>query len=190
MASGCAKLRDGYSFLTNKWIGRNVRRNIINAYCKQIQKRSKVTDRYILSTWVSKWLLDRAAGRGTGKKTKIELLVKRTTTISRVMDEHCSTNKACFPMNVNGNHWITILMHNAKKEFQVLDSLGPIDRNIRKTIRTLKAEIAKDIADAKKQVETKFPDVSAWPIVGVSCALFVVRCVEYWDGEKWTSTFD
>ncbi|KAE8790307.1 hypothetical protein D1007_35460 [Hordeum vulgare] len=172
---------------------------IINAYCKQIQKRSKVAARHILSTWVSKWLLDRAAGRVTGNKTKMEHLVKRTTTITRVMDEYFSTDKAYFPMNVNGNHWITVLMHNTKKEFQVLDSLGPIDRNIRKTIHTLKAQIAIDIAAANKQVESKFPDVCAWPIVeyempkqtdGVSCGLFVVRCIEYWDGGKWTSTFD
>ncbi|KAI4986746.1 hypothetical protein ZWY2020_019376 [Hordeum vulgare] len=167
---------------------------IINAYCKQIKKRSKLADRHILSTWVSKWLLDRAVGRVTGRKIKMELLVKRTTTITRVMDEYFSTDKAYFPMNVNGNHWITVLMHNTKKKFQVLDSLGPIDRNIRKTIHTLVY-----IAAANKQVESKFPDVSAWPIVeygmpkqtdGVSCGLFVLRCIEYWDGEKWTSTFD
>ncbi|KAE8768186.1 hypothetical protein D1007_60379 [Hordeum vulgare] len=172
---------------------------IINAYCKQIKKRSKVADRHILSTWVSKWLLDRTAGRVTGRKTKMELLVKRTTTITRVMDEYFSTNKAYFPMNLNSNHWITVLMHNTKKEFQVLDSLGPIDRNIRKTIHTLLSQIAIDIMAANKQVGSKFPDVSAWPIVeyempkqtdGVSCGLFVLRCIEYWDGEKWTSTFD
>ncbi|KAI4990825.1 hypothetical protein ZWY2020_039196 [Hordeum vulgare] len=159
---------------------------VIIAYCKQIQKRSKLTDPYILSTWVSKWLLDRATGLVTGKKTKMELLVNRTTIVSRVMDEYFSTNKAYFPMNVNGNHWIIVLMHNSKKEFQVLDSLGPIDRNICKTIRTL-------------SLQSKFVDVSAWPIMeyemrkqthGVSCALFVVRCVEHWDGEEWTSTFD
>ncbi|KAE8782517.1 hypothetical protein D1007_44185 [Hordeum vulgare] len=132
-------------------------------------------------------------------KTKMELLVKRTTTMTRVMDEYFSTDKDYFPMNVNGNHWITVLMHNTQKEYQVLDSLGPIDRNIRKTIHTLKAQIAIDIAAANKQVESKFSDVSAWPIVkyempkqtdGVSCGLFVLRCIEYWDGEKWTSTFE
>ncbi|KAE8788615.1 hypothetical protein D1007_37323 [Hordeum vulgare] len=172
---------------------------VINAYCKQIKKRSKVPDRHILSTWVSKWLLDRAVGRVTGRKTKMDILVKRTTTITTVMDEYFSTDKVYFPRNVNGNHWITVLMHNTKKEFQVLDSLSPIDRNIRKTIHTLKVQIAIDIAAANKQVESKFPDVSAWPIVeyempkqsdGVSCGLFVLRCIEYWDGEKWTSTFD
>ncbi|KAE8817592.1 sentrin-specific protease 2 [Hordeum vulgare] len=127
------------------------------------------------------------------------ILVKRTTTITRVMDEYFNTDKAYFPMNVNGNHWIIVLMHNTKKEFQVLNSLGPVDRNIRKTIHTLKAQIAIDIAAANKQVESKFPDVSTWLIVeyempkqtdGVSCMLFVLRCIEYWDGEKWTPTFD
>ncbi|KAI4979937.1 hypothetical protein ZWY2020_016690 [Hordeum vulgare] len=172
---------------------------VINDYCKQIKKHSKVPDRHILSTWVSKWLLDRAAGRVTGRKTKMEILVKRTTTITRVMDEYFSTDKAYFPMNVNGNHWINVLMHNTNKEFQVLDSLGPIDRIIHKTIHTLKAQIAIDIAAANKQVESKFPDVSAWLIMeyempkqtdGVSCGLFVLRCIEYLDGQKWTSTFD
>ncbi|KAE8780181.1 hypothetical protein D1007_46737 [Hordeum vulgare] len=119
---------------------------VINDYCKQIKKHSKVPDRHILSTWVSKWLLDRAAGRVTGRKTKMEIL-------------------AYFPMNVNGNHWINVLMHNTNKEFQVLDSLGPIDRIIHKTIHTLKAQIVIDIAAANKQVESKFPDVSAWLIM-------------------------
>ncbi|KAI4979935.1 hypothetical protein ZWY2020_016688 [Hordeum vulgare] len=146
-----------------------------------------------------KWLLDRKPGRVTRRKTKMELLLKRTTTITRVMDEYFSTDKAYFPMNVNGNHWINVLMHNTNKEFQVLDSLGPIDRIIHKTIHTLKAQIAIDIAAANKQVESKFPDVSAWLIMeyempkqtdGVSCGLFVLRCIEYLDGQKWTSTFD
>ncbi|KAI5021061.1 hypothetical protein ZWY2020_054471 [Hordeum vulgare] len=189
---------------TADMLGDNIKKKwlcgaVINAYCKQIKKRSKVPDRHILSTWVPKWLLDRAVGRVTGRKTKMELLVKRTTTITRVMHEYFSTDNAYFPMNVNGNYWITVLMHNTKKEFQVLDSLGPIDRNIRKTIHTVKAQIVIDIVAANKQVESKFPDVSAWPIVeyempkqtdGVSCGLFVLRCIEYWDGEKWTSIFD
>ena len=38
---------------------------------------------------------------------------------------------------MNKNHWITVVMHNLKREFQVLDSLGPIDNDIYKTIRTL-----------------------------------------------------
>ncbi|KAI5016788.1 hypothetical protein ZWY2020_014007 [Hordeum vulgare] len=143
---------------------------VINAYCKQIKKRSKVPDRHILSTWVPKWLLDRAVGRVTGRKTKMELLVKRTTTITRVMDEYFITDNAYFPINVNGNHCITVLMYNTQKEFQVLDSFGPIDRNIRKTIHTL--------YEMPKQTD------------GVSCGLFVLRCIEYSDGEKWTSTFD
>ena len=38
---------------------------------------------------------------------------------------------------MNKNHWITVVMHNLKGEFQVLDSLGPIDDVIYKTVRTL-----------------------------------------------------
>ncbi|KAI5008176.1 hypothetical protein ZWY2020_009224 [Hordeum vulgare] len=143
-----------------------------------------------------KWLCGAVTvGRVIGRNTKMELLVKRTTTITRVMDEYFSTDKAYFPMNVNGNHWITVLMHNTTKEFQVLDSLGPIDRNIHKNIHTPKTQIAIDIAAANKQVKSNFPDVSAWPIVEYEMpkqtdGLFVLRCIKYWDGEKWTSTFD
>ena len=95
-------------------------------------------------------------------------------------------------MNVNGNHWITVLMHNAKKEFQVLDSLGPTGNSIlepsvlwyvfisylhtfnlvgtciiiaNKNLYLQRAEIAKDITEANKYVETQFPDVTAWPVM-------------------------
>ena len=42
-------------------------------------------------------------------------------------------------MHVNDNHWITIMMHTVKEEFQVLDSnsKGAISQRIRNMIATL-----------------------------------------------------
>ncbi|XBI77993.1 hypothetical protein VPH35_087765 [Triticum aestivum] len=74
---------------------------------------------------------------------------------------------AYFPMHVNDNHWITIVMHTIKDEFQVLDSnsKGAISQRIRNMIGTLRAEISKDIMEANSILESKkFPDVSSWPI--------------------------
>ena len=96
-------------------------------------------------------------------------------------------------MHVNDNHWITIVMHTVKEEFQVLDSnsKGAISQRIRNMIATLvrhnfhtrvkkiiesyinfwfvnlfqRAEISKDITEANSILELKkFPDVSSWPI--------------------------
>ncbi|KAF7081131.1 hypothetical protein CFC21_085103 [Triticum aestivum] len=74
---------------------------------------------------------------------------------------------AYFPMHVNDNYWITIVMHTVKEEFQVLDSnsKGAISQRIRNMIATLRAEISKDIMEANSILESKkFLDVSSWPI--------------------------
>ncbi|KAF7101514.1 hypothetical protein CFC21_102835 [Triticum aestivum] len=74
---------------------------------------------------------------------------------------------AYFPMHINDNHWITIVMHTVKEEFQVLDSnsKGAISQRIRNMIGTLRAEISKDIMEANSILESKkFPYVSSWPI--------------------------
>ncbi|KAF7044866.1 hypothetical protein CFC21_054036 [Triticum aestivum] len=74
---------------------------------------------------------------------------------------------AYFPMHVNDNHWITIVMHTVKEEFQVLDSnsKGAISKRIRNMIATLRAEISKDIMETNSTLESKkIPDVSSWPI--------------------------
>ena len=96
-------------------------------------------------------------------------------------------------MHVNDNHWITIVMHTVKEEFQVLDSnsKGAISQRIRNMIATLvrynfrtriqknigytlnsgsvnlfqRAEISKDIMEANSTLQAKkYPDVSSWPI--------------------------
>lgn len=88
------------------------------------------------------------------------------------------------------NHWITVLMHNEKKEFQVLDSLGDCSETVLTKIAKLvslqlhvnqnvvmrhvlhmnfkfyfqRAEIAKDTTEVNSIIATEHPDVSSWPI--------------------------
>ncbi|XBI35368.1 hypothetical protein VPH35_121062 [Triticum aestivum] len=168
------------------------KKRIINAYCKHLQHRD-FSDRYISTTWFPKFMLSRARGKTKSvNDLDSEHVTKKTKVIARVMDEYFRRDKAYFPMHVNDNHWITIMMHTVKEEFQVLDSnsKGAISQRIRNMVATL----ANSTLESKK-----FPDVSSWPINeykkprqndGVSCGLFVMWCIKYWDGDRWTHEFD
>ncbi|VAH84969.1 unnamed protein product [Triticum turgidum subsp. durum] len=167
-------------------------KKIINAYFKHLQHRD-FSDRYISTTWFPKFMLSRARGKTKSvNDLDSEHVTKKTKFITRVMDEYFRRDKAYFPMDVNDNHWITIVMHTVKEEFQVLDSnsKGAISQRIRNMITTL----ANSTLESKK-----IPDVSTWPINeykmprqkdGVSCGLFVMWCIKYWDGDRWTHEFD
>ncbi|KAM0920872.1 hypothetical protein ACQ4PT_007241 [Festuca glaucescens] len=95
-------------------------------------------------------------------------------------------------VNVNANHWVTVVMHVPKKEFQVLDSLYVL-RSYIDIIEALRTEIAYDIAKA----DQGFPDPSNWPIKqykmprqkdGNSCGLWVLKCMEEWDGDEFRTS--
>ncbi|KAF7031969.1 hypothetical protein CFC21_043207 [Triticum aestivum] len=175
---------------------------IINAYCKHLQHRD-FSDHFISTTWFPKFMLGRARGKTKSiNDLESEQVTKKAKVVARVMDEYFRRDKAYFPMHVNDNHWITIVIHTVKEEFQVLDSnsKGAISQRIRNMIGTLRAEISKDIMEANSILESKkFPDVSSWPINeykmlaqhdGVSCGLFVMWCIKYWDGDRWTHEFN
>ncbi|XBI13345.1 hypothetical protein VPH35_140088 [Triticum aestivum] len=187
-----------HDVLTFKWLNGA----IMNAYCKHLQHRD-FSDRYISTTWFPKFMFSRARGKTKSvNDLDSEHVTKKTKVLARVMDEYFRRDKAYFPMHVNDNHWITIAMHTVKEEFQVLDSnsKGAISQRIRNMIATLRAEISKDIMEANSTLEEKkIPDVSSWPINeykmprqkdGVSCGLFVMWCIKYWDGDRWTHEFD
>ncbi|XP_047094516.1 uncharacterized protein LOC124706892 [Lolium rigidum] len=83
-------------------------------------------------------------------------------------------------------------MHVPKKEFQVLDSLYVL-RSYIHIIEALRTELAYDIAKA----DHGFPDPSNWPIKqykmprqkdGNSCGLWVLKCMEEWDGDEFRTT--
>nr|XP_045089533.1 uncharacterized protein LOC123497247 [Aegilops tauschii subsp. strangulata] len=137
-----------HDVLTFKWLNRA----IINAYCKHLQHRD-FSDRYISTTWFPKFMLNRASGKTKSvNDLDSENVTKKTKVLARVMDEYFRRGKAYFPMHVNDNHSITIVMDTVKEEFQVLDSnsKGAISQRIRNIIATLRAEISKDIMEATR----------------------------------------
>lgn len=91
-------------------------------------------------------------------------------------------------------------MHSGKREFQVLDSLmtGELDSDTRQLVEDLRKQLGEDIQEANATGVVNYPDVSTWPIQtydmpkqydGNSCGIFLLRCFQYWDGDKWTGLF-
>ncbi|KAM0822315.1 hypothetical protein ACQ4PT_071579 [Festuca glaucescens] len=104
--------------------------------------------------------------------------------------------KAYFAVNIADCHWVTVIMHGDKKEFQVLDSLWPLSRS-KGFVQKLRAKIVKDVEFANNEIsEKKYPDVSNWEIKSYdipkqkdanSCGLFLLACMEHWDGDELTA---
>ncbi|XP_051196719.2 uncharacterized protein [Lolium perenne] len=167
---------------------------VIDAYIGDLSRRVG-DDRYLCAAWRSSFLLE---AHRKGHKTKNnnknnDLLAVRTGTIQRVIDEYFRREKAYFPVNISNNHWTTVIMHTPKQEFQVLDSLFPLSVTI-DTVRALRQQISADIQEYNKSTSGFFPDVISWDIKsydmpqqkdGNSCGLFVLQCMEHWDGDKW-----
>nr|XP_040258554.2 uncharacterized protein LOC120975879 [Aegilops tauschii subsp. strangulata] len=184
------------AIISKKWLHGGV----INSYCNHMQTHNPRADRHILSSWVSHWLILRADGKvNNSKRHFMDHFTNQTKMVSRVTEEYFIKDKAYFPFHVEENHWITVLMHNKKKEFQVLNSTGKCSKRVLAKIAKLRAEIANDTKQVNALIETEHPDVSSWPIReydmpsqtdGVSCGLFVVKCVQNWDGDDWTFEFD
>ncbi|XP_073355563.1 uncharacterized protein [Aegilops tauschii subsp. strangulata] len=184
------------AIISKKWLHGGV----INSYCNHMQTHNPRADRHILSSWVSHWLILRADGNvNNSERHFMDHFTNQTKMVSRVTEEYFIKDKAYFPFHVEENHWITVLMHNKKKEFQVLNSTGKCSKRVLAKIAKLRAEIANDTKEVNALIETEHPDVSSWPIReydmpsqtdGVSCGLFVVKCVQNWDGDDWTFEFD
>ncbi|XP_020169546.1 uncharacterized protein [Aegilops tauschii subsp. strangulata] len=184
------------AIISKKWLHGGV----INSYCNHMQTHNPRADRHILSSWVSHWLILRADGKvNNSKRHFMDHFANQTKMVSRVTEEYFIKDKAYFPFHVEENHWITVLKHNKKKEFQVLNSTGKCSKRVLAKIAKLRAEIANDTKEVNALIETEHPDVSSWPIReygmpsqtdGVSRGLFVVKCVQNWDGDDWTFEFD
>ncbi|XBI63217.1 hypothetical protein VPH35_043686 [Triticum aestivum] len=184
------------AIISKKWLHGGV----INCYCNHMQTHNPRADRHILSSWVSHWLILRADGKVVNSKRHfMDHFTNQTKMVSRVTEEYFIKDKAYFPFHVEENHWITVLMHNKKKEFQVLNSTGKCSKRVLAKIAKLRAEIAIDTKEVNALIETDHHDVSSWPIReynmpsqkdGVSCGLFVVKCVQHWDGDGWAFEFD
>nr|XP_051212107.1 uncharacterized protein LOC127329669 [Lolium perenne] len=104
-------------------------------------------------------------------------------------------DRVYFPLNIGNTHWTTVVMHIPKQEFQVLDSLYPLEFTL-ETVEALRRQIADDMQVANEVTSGNHPDVSKWPILeydmpqqhdGNSCGLFVMECMEHWDGDRMTT---
>ncbi|KAM0916313.1 hypothetical protein ACQ4PT_010373 [Festuca glaucescens] len=174
--------------LTHDWLMGDV----INAYVRHLS-RSVPDDRALSTTWRSTHLIEgRTRGRDYFPPDHPQVEIEKNRAVSRCMDEYFHRPKYYLAVNVNGNHWVTVVMHVPKKEFQVLDSLYVL-RNYIDIIEALRTEIAYDIAKA----DQGYPDPSDWPIKqykmprqkdGNSCGLWVLKCMEEWDGNKFRTS--
>nr|XP_040256504.2 uncharacterized protein LOC109765058 [Aegilops tauschii subsp. strangulata] len=174
-------------------------RPIIDAYQTHLALRVG-HDRHLCPAWRSKYLVDRAKARDNPKPSKYNMdsALSRAGAVPRVLDEYTVRDKSFIPLNVGNTHWITVVMHNLKKEFRVFDSLYPLEFSL-DTVKALRLAIAIDMEEANRITPGKYPDVTKWPIIpqidmplqedGNSCGLFVIEVMERWDGDRWTADF-
>nr|XP_040253700.1 uncharacterized protein LOC120971010 [Aegilops tauschii subsp. strangulata] len=174
-------------------------RPIIDAYQTHLALRVG-HDRHLCPAWRSKYLVDRAKARDNPKPSKYNMdsALSRAGAVRRVLDEYTVRDKSFIPLNVGNTHWITVVMHNRKKEFRVFDSLYPLEFS-HDTVKALRLAIAIDMEEANRITPGKYPDVTKWPIIpqidmplqedGNSCGLFVIEIMEHWDGDRWTADF-
>ncbi|KAM0904779.1 hypothetical protein ACQ4PT_017776 [Festuca glaucescens] len=154
-------------------------------------------DRFLCPAWRSKYLVDRAnAGDKPQDSSKnMDSAIVRSGAVGRVVAEYTVRDKVYFPLNIGNTHWMTVVMHIPKQEFQVLDSLYPLDFTL-ETVEALRRQIGQDMQVANEMTGGNHPDVTKWPILeydmpqqqdGNSCGLFVIECMEHWDGDRMTA---
>ncbi|XP_020157119.1 uncharacterized protein [Aegilops tauschii subsp. strangulata] len=164
-------------------------RPVIDAYMGHLELRVG-HDRYLCPAWRSKFLVDCAIARDDPlpSSCNMDSALSKAGAVNRVTKEYTVRDKTYIALNIDNAHWMTVVMHLIKKEFQVLDSLYPLDL----TEKTVKALVANLITQGK------YPNVSKWPIKeydmpqqedGSSCGLFVTECLEHWDGARMTRDF-
>nr|XP_045084072.1 uncharacterized protein LOC109787629 [Aegilops tauschii subsp. strangulata] len=188
-------MREGLSverackILDHQWLTGDV----INAYSSYLL--GVVGDnRHIMPTWLVNWLLEFRPDTERGKNDN-EVVAKKNGPVNRCTDEYFKKDKIYIPLNKGNTHWVSVVMHRPKEEFQVLDSLmGPeLDSEIRDKVEELTKQLGYDIRDANASGAVNYPDVSTWPINtytmpqqedGNSCGIFVLRCFQYWNGGK------
>ncbi|XBI99380.1 hypothetical protein VPH35_019462 [Triticum aestivum] len=180
--------------LAYRWLSDDV----IDAYMGHLELRVG-HDHYLCPAWRSKFLVDHAIAHDDPlpSSCNMDSALTKAGAVNRVTKEHTMRDKTYIALNIDNSHWMTMVMHMIKKEFQVLDSLYPLDLTER-TVKALRMAIANDMRQANLITPRKYPDVSTWPIKeydipqqedGNSCGLFVTECLEHWDGDRITRKF-
>ncbi|XP_071681044.1 uncharacterized protein [Lolium perenne] len=178
--------------LDEKWLSDDV----IDGYIGHLNLRVG-DDRFLCPAWRSKYLVDRAIAGDKPKESSknMDSAMVRSGAVGRVLTEYTVRDKVYFPLNIGNTHWTTVVMHTPKQEFQVLDSLYPLEFTL-ETVEALRRQIADDMQVANEVTSGNHPDVSKWPILeydmpqqhdGNSCGLFVMECMEHWDGDRMTA---
>ncbi|XBJ14134.1 hypothetical protein VPH35_006220 [Triticum aestivum] len=137
---------------------------VIDAYMGHLKPRVG-HDHYLCPAWRSKFLVDHAIANDDPLPSSCNMnsALTKAGAVNRVTKEYTVRDKTYIALNIDNSHWMTVVMHMIKKEFQVLDSLYPLDLTER-TIKALQMAIAHDMRQANLITPRKYPDVSKWPI--------------------------
>ncbi|KAE8795651.1 hypothetical protein D1007_29546 [Hordeum vulgare] len=139
-------------------------------------------------------------GIGKCKRTASRAINSPFVVVKPIKRANFLPKRTYMALNKDNTHWVTVVMHKEKKEFQVLDSLmgKELDSTTRKLVEDLRREIGEDIAEANATGSVQYPDVSTWPTKtydlpqqedGNSCGLFVLHCFKNWNGDTWDRSF-
>ncbi|XP_073360656.1 uncharacterized protein [Aegilops tauschii subsp. strangulata] len=156
--------------LTHRWLSDDV----IDTYMGHLELRVG-HDRYLCPAWRSKFLVDRAIARDDPlpSSCNMDSALSKAGVVNRVTKEYTVRDKTYIALNIDNAHWMTVVMHLIKQEFQVLDSLYPLDLT-EKTVKALRMDIAHDMHLANLITPGKYPDV---------------KCLEHWDRDRMTRDF-
>ncbi|KAE8800665.1 hypothetical protein D1007_23664 [Hordeum vulgare] len=154
---------------------------------KEIGKHKRTASRAIKSPFVVVKPIKRAK-----RSAKAKLFNK--------VDGKKTSADAYMALNKDNTHWVTVVVHKEKEEFQVPDSLmgKELNSTTRELVEDLRREIGEDIAEANATESVQYPDVSTRAIKtydmpqqedGNSCELFVLHCFKNWNGDTWDRSF-
>ncbi|KAI4984519.1 hypothetical protein ZWY2020_017149 [Hordeum vulgare] len=176
--------------LNRQWISGDV----MNAYSSFLLGEAK-DGRYIIPTWRVTWLLEYRKDKNLNGN-EYEKVSNFNEPVNRCINEYFKAPKTYMALNKDNTHWVTVVMHKEKEEFQILDSL--MEKKLDSTTKNSR-EIGADIAEANATGSVQYPDVSTWPIKtydmpqqedGNSYGLFLLHyCFKNWNGDTWDRSF-
>ncbi|KAM0845727.1 hypothetical protein ACQ4PT_056167 [Festuca glaucescens] len=144
-------------------LDRRTKRQVIDGYIGHLALHVG-HDRFLCPAWRSKYLVDRAnAGDKPQDSSKnMDSAMVRSGAVGRVLAEYTVRDKVYFSLNIGNTHWMTVVMHIPKEEFQVLDSLYPLDFTLETVQRR---QIGQDMQVANEMMGGNHPDVTKWLIL-------------------------
>ncbi|KAI4973708.1 hypothetical protein ZWY2020_041489 [Hordeum vulgare] len=119
--------------LNCQWISGDV----MNAYSSFLLEEAKY-ERYIIPTWRVTWLLEYRKDKNVNGN-EYQKVSNSNEPVNRCMSEYFKDAKTYMALNKVNTHWVTVVMHKEKEEFQVLDSLmgKELDSTTRKLVEDL-----------------------------------------------------